>query len=454
MPLSELPPAPTESTGDELPLVRVAPPGPRTRALTEKLGALENPAFQKRRDARTQAADGAEMGPIVLSRGQGSNVWDADDNRYVDLAAGFGAIALGHGAPALDRAVSAQAGRLVQGLGDMYASEPKIALIERLAKLHPSQPARVMLAATGADAVTAAIKTARLATGKPGIVAFEGAYHGLSYGPLAACGLRASYRAPFADQLNAHVSFAPYPRSASDLDASLAAVDAALAKGDVGAILVEPILGRGGCVVPPDGFFAALVERAHAKGALVIADEIWTGMGRSGAMVLSAREASADIVVLGKALGGGLPIAACLASDAVAQAWARDEEVVHTSTHAGWPLACAAAITTLDTVRFRKLDERAAAVGARFAATLARELDGAPGFVAVRGLGLLLGVELSSGALGLRALRGWLARGFLATTAGAGHEVLVATPSFTIDEALLDAAAAALREVLGALRGG
>jgi len=388
------------------------------------------------------------MGPIVLSRGLGSNVWDADDNRYVDLAAGFGAVALGHGAPFIERAISSQSGRLVQGLGDMYASEPKVALLERLVKLHPSQPARAMLAATGADAVTAALKTARLFTGMPGIIAFEGAYHGLSYGPLAACGFRGSYRAPFADQLNPHVRFAPYPRAAADLAASLAAVDAALVAGGVGAILVEPMLGRGGCIVPPEGFFAALVERAHAHGALVIADEIWTGMGRSGAMVLSAREAAADIVVLGKALGGGLPISACLLSDAVAQAWARDEEVVHTSTHAGWPLACAAATAVLDTIRFRKLDARAEDVGARFIASLNERLAAAPGFVAVRGRGLMVGVELSSGALGLRALRGWLARGFVATTGGAGHEVLVATPPLTIDETLLDAAAVALREVL------
>jgi 4-aminobutyrate aminotransferase/(S)-3-amino-2-methylpropionate transaminase len=457
VPLSELPPPPTESTGEELPLIKTAPPGPRSRALAEKLGRLENPAFQKRRDARKESAGGADMGPIVLARGLGSNVWDADDNRYVDLAAGFGAVSLGHRANAIERAITSQSDRLTQGLGDLYASEPKIALLERLAKLHPTQPARVMLATSGAEAVTAAIKTACLATGKPGLIAFEGAYHGLSYAPLSACGYKESYRAPFAEQLNPHVSFAPYPHDAASLEVSLAAVDATLAKGRVGAILVEPILGRGGLVVPPAGFLAALVERAHARGALVIADEVWTGIGRSGAVVLSAREVAVDIVVLGKALGGGFPIAACSMSEAVGGAWARpagpvgpagDDEVVHTSTHAGWPLACAAAIAVLDTVRFRKLDERAEAVGARFMASLAAQLEGAPGFVGVRGRGLVVGVELASGALGLRALRGWLQKGFVATTAGGSHQVLVATPPLTIEEPLLDAAAVALREVL------
>jgi len=454
VPLSELPPPPTESTGDELPLVRTDVPGPRTRALIEKLGKLENPAFQKRRDARKESAGGEDMGPIVLSRGLGSNVWDADDNRYVDLAAGFGAVALGHGAPSLERAVSAQSERLTQGLGDLYASEPKIALLERLAKLHPlgqrGGAARVMLATSGAEAVTAAIKTACLATGKPGLVAFEGAYHGLSYAPLSACGYKESYRAPFAAQLNPHVSFIGYPHDAASLEVAFAAVEAALAAGEVGAILVEPILGRGGLIVPPDGFLAGLVERAHAHGALVIADEVWTGVGRSGAVVLSARETTADIVVLGKALGGGLPIAACLVEEEIAEAWAREGEVVHTSTHAGWPVACAAAIAVLDTVRFRKLDERAETVGARFRERLAAELKGARGFVGVRGKGLIVGVELASGALGLRALRGWLQRGFVATTAGGSHHVLVATPPLTIDESLLVAAAVALREVLDA----
>src|SRR5690606_7484609 len=141
-------------------------------------------------------------------------------------------------------------------------------------------------------------------------------------------GFKASYRAPFADQLNAHVHFAPYPGAPADLDRSLAAVDAALATGEVGAILVEPILGRGGCVVPPAGFLAALRERAHARGALLVADEIWTGLARTGHLVRSSLEVEADVLVLGKALGGGYPIAACIAPESIAAAWARADEVV------------------------------------------------------------------------------------------------------------------------------
>src|SRR5262249_58053683 len=128
-------------------------------------------------------------------------------------------------------------------VGDVYATDAKIALLERLASLHPGVRPRVLLGQSGSDAITAALKTARLATGKPGVVAFEGAYHGLGYGPLATCGVRPSYRLPFADQLNPRVAFAPYPRVAADLDRALDTVERALRAGDVGAVLVEPVLG-------------------------------------------------------------------------------------------------------------------------------------------------------------------------------------------------------------------
>src|SRR5689334_8787858 len=154
-------------------------------------------------------------GAIVYQTGLGANVVDVDGNRYVDLAAGFGALLTGHCHPAIQRVLEIQAARLTQALGDLYPSDAKIALLERLSRLYPEPRARVIVGQSGADAVTAALKTAVLATGKPGVVAFNGAYHGLSYAPLAACGLRESYRAPFAAQLGTHVTFADYPGDAA-----------------------------------------------------------------------------------------------------------------------------------------------------------------------------------------------------------------------------------------------
>jgi 4-aminobutyrate aminotransferase/(S)-3-amino-2-methylpropionate transaminase len=450
MPLSEFPLPPADAAGDDPPEIRVAPPGPMSRSAVARLEQVECPAFGHRRSARAEQS-GAEMLPIVLSTGKGSNLFDVDGNRYVDLIAGFGALLLGHAATPVIRAVEGQAARLVQGLGDVYSADAKIALLERLAALHPGVRPRVLLAQSGSDAVTAAIKTARLATGRPGLVAFEGAYHGLGYAPLPACGVRPSYRAPFADQLNPHVTFAPYARTHADVDRALSAVEEALAGGDVGAVLIEPILGRGGCVVPPDAFVKGVVEVAHRHGALVIADEIWTGLGRAGSMVRStAIGAPADILCFGKGLGGGVPVSACVAAEDAMMAWARDPEVVHTSTHAGSPIACAAAVATLDALRFRKLVARSGEVGHTARVALRAALEGVPGFVEVRGAGLMIGVELDTGDRALRVTRGMLARGYLVLTGGLRSEVLTLTPPLTIREERLADAAGALREVLRA----
>ncbi len=450
MPLSEFPGPLETASGNDPPEVRVAPPGPMSRAAAGRLAEVECPAFGQRRRDRA-AVSGVELGPILLQSGRGSNLYDVDGNRYVDLAAGFGSVLLGHGATSMLRALEAQADRLVQALGDVYSADSKIALLERLVTLHPGNKPKALLTQSGSDAVTAAIKTAMLATGKPGLFAFEGAYHGMGYAPLPACGLRESLRAPFAAQLNPKVTFAPYPGAEADLDRALAPVEAALRAGETGAVLVEPLLGRGGCVVPPASFMTTLCDLAHRHGALVIADEIWTGLGRSGALVRStAVGATPDILCFGKGLGGGLPISACVGSDEVMSAWARTSEVVHTSTHAGWPLACATAIATLDTLRFKQLVPRARDAGDRFLALLRGELAGAPGFVEARGAGLMIGVELTSGPLATHAARAFLAKGYIVLSGGLRGETLTFTPALTIDEELLAPVPRTLREILEA----
>ena len=438
-------------TGCETPHVRTPIPGPRSLELTARLARRECPAFEARRETRSRAS-GDDLSPIVLARGLGSNVWDVDDNRYVDLAAGFGSVLLGHGAPELLRAAAAQSNDLVQGLGDLYPSEPKILLIERLARLHPDPDARVILCQSGADAVTAALKTAALATGKHGLVAFDGGYHGLGYAPLAACGFRPSFREPFAPELNPDVHFAPYPRSESDCAASLDAVDRALTSGEIAAVLLEPIQGRGGVVVPPPGFLRDLASAAHRKGALVIADEIWTGLGRAGAMVRSiVGGVTPDIVCFGKGLGGGFSISACVGSDEAMRGWARGGEVIHTSTHAGAPLPCASALKVLDRIEDARLDTRAAASGERLKSAL-RDVAKRHSIVTdVRGEGLMVGIEHASGALGLRAMKGLLERGIISTVGGTGGEVVVLTPSLVIDESLFEACAEAFDATWSAL---
>jgi 4-aminobutyrate aminotransferase/(S)-3-amino-2-methylpropionate transaminase len=382
------------------------------------------------------------MGPpastsgIVLVRGLGANLWDADGNRYVDLAAGFGSLLLGHGHPALLAALRNQSERLLLALGDVYPSDVKVELLERLVALYP-EPAQALLAQSGSDAVSGALKTAALATGRPGVVAFGGAYHGLGYGPLAACGLRESYREPFAAQLGRHVRFAPYPSSRVVVAESLSIVQRELAQGTVGAVLVEPILGRGGVIVPPAEFLPELYRLTREHSALLVADEIWTGLGRSGSVAYSLAGALPDLICFGKGLGGGLPVSAVIGRREVMAAWQRPAEVIHTATFAGAPPACAAALATLALLESDGLVDRAQRVGAEFRSALSRIVG--PRGLSLRGAGLMLGIEVGTrpGAA-VALMNDLLARGYLTTTGGGQREVLVLTPALTIDERLLD----------------
>lgn len=428
-----------------------SPSTPRTDEHLARLAAVDCPAFGHRRQTREGAADGAS--PLVLARGEGDVLVDVDGRRFVDLAAGFGAAILGHGHPAILEAIDGQSRRLVQGLGDVFSSDTKINLLEQLAGLHPGEHPKVLLGQSGGDAVTAALKTAVLSTGRPGVLAFDGAYHGLGYGPLPACGFRASFREPFATQLSRAVRFAPYPglRGASE-EASLAFAAEVLERDEIGAVLVEPLLGRGGCVVPPPSFLPALAELARRHGALLVADEIWTGVGRAGAWVRSVADGvTPDILCLGKALGGGLPISACIAPAAIMEGWTRHGEVVHTSTHAGAPLACAAALATLTELRDGDHIARAAALGDELRAKLVVELE-TLGDVArdVRGRGMMIGLELRDAATAQRLVAGLLDRGYLAITGGVDGATLTLTPALTIARAHLLGLVDAVREILAA----
>jgi 4-aminobutyrate aminotransferase/(S)-3-amino-2-methylpropionate transaminase len=333
----------------------------------------------------------------------------------------------------------------------VYPSEAKIALCERLAKLHPAGDALTIVAQSGADAISAALKTAVLATGRPGVIAFEGSYHGLSYAPLAASDLRVSYRAPFAAQLNPHVTFVPYPKD--DPELAIESLRLALAKGNVGAVLSEPILGRGGAIVPPDGFLADVARLARREGALFVADEIWTGLGRSGSLLRSTSEGvEPDLICLGKGLGGGLPISACIGRREVMQCWSRDEEVVHTSTFAGAPLACTTALATLDTLGREELPERAARVGADWLSELRRVTKPIASVREVRGAGLMLGIDLGERpGIASELAKLLLESGWITSTGGGGREVLMLTPPLNIAEALLDAFVAQVKDALSEL---
>lgn len=440
-------------TGQELPELRTLVGGPQSHSWLVKMQRVAAPMGPRPQPGRRRVG-------VVFSRGEGCNLWDVDGNRYVDLAAGFGALLLGHQHPYVTRALHLQCNRLMQALGDVYPSDAKIGLLNQLVELYPGGPAQGILGQSGADAVSAALKTAQLYTGRPGVIGFHGAYHGLSYGPLSLCGLRESYRAPFLEQLNPHVQFAPYPTSAEELRTTLQTVEQWLRSGRFGAILVEPILGRGGVRVPEAGFLPGLRELSARHGALLVLDEIWTGLGRSGAWLAASeslqttgepsssnRSEFADIVCLGKGLGGGVPMSACIGHRNVMQAWSQEHEVVHTSTFAGAPLACAAAVATLDALGRGGLVERAERVGSQYLATLRERLSGYD--VEVRGRGLMIGIDLGDrpGAAAT-VCEQLLQAGFVFSTGGGGRECVIATPALIIEPYLLEASIEPLQQAL------
>ncbi len=425
------------------PDVKVPPPGPRSREIAARLSRVDNPSFDERRAGRADKS-GEDHTPIVYASARGSNVTCADGNRYVDLVMGFGACIFGHAPKWLTFEVARVQSELPLALGDVYASEAKAVCEEKLAALFPEPGARVILGLSGADAVTAALKTAVLATGKSGVVAFHGGYHGLSYAPLAACGLAPAFRAPFEAQLGSHVRFTSYPdgsapHPALELHRALEEADAQAGACDAGAIIVEPILGRGGCIVPPEGFLRGLREICDRRGALLIADEIWTGMGRSGALLASLAETTPDLVCVGKGLGGGFPISACLGRESAMAGWgAHGGSAIHTATHFASPPACAAASLTMDVLHKHRAWERSASVGATFKAALAKT------GLAVTGQGLMLGVRMTDAGHALAVCRRLLARGYIALTGGMHGDVVTLTPALNIPEPLLLTAAKAL----------
>jgi acetylornithine/N-succinyldiaminopimelate aminotransferase len=333
--------------------------------------------------------------PVALVEGRGSRVRDVEGREYVDLTAGWGVCAVGHCHPELVRAISEQAGRLMQTT-NLFYTLPQLDLIERLAEITPEPLTRSFLVSSGAEAVEGALKLAYRASGRREFVSTHGSFHGRTLGGLSVIG-QAKHRERYAPILHEQ-TFVPF----DDLDAARAAVNERVA-----ALIVEPVQGEGGVNVPSPGYLAGLREICDAAGALLIADEVQTGIGRTGAWVaVDHAGVSPDILTLGKGLGGGFPVAAFLCSEAVAKTV---EPGDHGGTYAGNPLAAAAANAVLRVITEDGLVERAAELGARLLARLAAFAEEHPQHAeAARGQGLLVGLvlrdEARAASLALRAL--------------------------------------------------
>lgn len=389
--------------------------------------------------------------PVVWERARGTHVWDAQGRQYLDLTAAFGVAAAGHANPRVVRAGTAQMRRLPHAMGDVHPHAGKAQLARELSRLTyerwsaGKQHGKTIFCNSGFEAVEAALKTARLATGKPGIIAFEGAYHGLGYGTLNATH-RAHFRKPFRDQLRQFGQYVPYPLDAAELKRTLHAVHSLLSRGDIGAVLIEPIQARGGIHLPSPDLLPSLAQICSKIGALLVVDEIYTGFGRTGKwFAVEHSRTTPDLVCLGKALTGGFPLSACVGRAVVMDAaWPKSQgEAIHTSTFLGNPVGCAMAMAQIQEIKTAKLVSRSAALGKLLLHELQSTLN-APS----RGLGLMAGVELASGDVAVQVMKRMLDMGYIVLPEGEHGNVIGLTPPLTITARELRRAIHALKIVL------
>jgi 4-aminobutyrate aminotransferase-like enzyme len=409
--------------------------------------------------------------PIVWERAQGVHVWDAAGKKYLDLTAAFGVAAAGHANKNVVRTGQKQMAKLLHAMGDVHPHALKAQLarelsrltFERWAKTIPHSALRaphlgkVVFSNSGFEAVESALKTAVLATGRRGILAFEGGYHGLGYGALNATH-REHFRGPFRSQLREFGHFAKYSKAMSDLPALEKSLRQLFRREKIGAILVEPVQARGGINVPPPEFLPRLRKLCDEHGALLILDEIYTGFGRTGKWFACEHSGAVpDLICLGKALTGGFPLSACVGrADLMDAAWpASNGEAIHTSTFLGHPVGCAMALAQIAEIRRLKLVERSARMGEFLLAELGKLPVSSFKFqVSARGLGLMTGIELTlpngkpATQLALNAIKTLLQRGYIFLPEGEHANIISFTPPLTISESQLAEAVRALADAL------
>jgi 4-aminobutyrate aminotransferase-like enzyme len=408
--------------------------------------------------------------PMVWERAKDVFVWDADGKKYLDLTGAFGVAAAGHANPRVVKAGQMQMGRLPHAMGDVHPHALKAGLARELSRItferwshithHASRiTGKTLFSNSGFEAVESALKTAILATGRHGVIAFTGAYHGLGYGALNATH-RDFFRKPFQPQLREFARFVPFPARSTDLATVEFQIRHLIRREWIGAVLVEPVQARGGINVPPPEFLPLLRKLCDESGTLLIADEIYTGFGRTGKwFACEHADVAPDLICLGKALTGGFPLSACVGrADLMDAAWpASRGEAIHTSTFLGNPVGCAMALAQIAEIEKLKLPERSAQLGEFLLAelqSLPSEISNLKFEIHARGLGLMAGVELRrhdgspATAETFAAIKTLLQRGFIFLPEGEYGNVISFTPPLTITKAQLAKAVAALAEVL------
>ncbi|MES2981451.1 MAG: aspartate aminotransferase family protein [Verrucomicrobiota bacterium] len=422
-----------------LPKIFTSVPGEKSLAWGKRLVEVE---------CRNTTFVGADW-PIFWERAEGVNVWDVDGNRFLDMTSGFGVAGLGYGFTA--EALRRQSDVLLHAMGDVHPARVKVELCEALSEITyerwEGKKGKCLFGNSGFEAVEAALKTAVLKTGRAGILSFEGAYHGLGYGALLGQGI-GWFREPFEGQIAKVTERIHFPNVSEGLEKfreELGRVDGS----KIGAVLVEPIQGRGGIVVPREGFLAELRAWCDEVGAVLIFDEIYTGFWRTGKMFACEWEVVVpDLICLGKALSGGFPISVCVGRAEVMDAWPESGgEALHTSTFLGNPMGCAMALEAIRRYRAPEMENLVREAADNLESGL-RKLESLEVVREVRGRGLMMGVEMDSGERVLDLVKAMLRAGVIALPDGPKGDVLALTPPLGICEEEMDFSVELLRTLI------
>jgi 4-aminobutyrate aminotransferase/(S)-3-amino-2-methylpropionate transaminase len=415
-----------------LPKINTAIPGPKSRQLMAELAVYESPAITARYLARAES--GGIDCPIVFAKTEDVFIEDVDGNRFIDLTAGFGVAIAGHARSEIVIAAQEQLAAMPHAMGDAFPAKNKVDLAKKLAQITPGDLQRSLFASAGFEAVEAALKTALLKTGKPGVIAFENAYHGLGYGALAVTSYRKSFREPFLSQLNPHVQHLPYP---ADLDDFAEQLETTILKSvvPIGAVIIEPILGRGGIIEASLESLRQIRDITQRHQIVMIVDEIYTGFGRTGDwFAITAANVVPDLLCVGKGMSGGFPISAAIGTDEVMSGW-KDTlgEAIHTSTFLGNPVGCAMALASINLLENGLLLD-VKSIGNYFKEKL-HELQANYSFISdVRGRGLMLGMEFNhvDKNFSLKLSKKLLQCGLICLPCGLYGNILSFTPPYTI----------------------
>lgn len=372
--------------------------------------------------------------PIILDKAFDSTIIDVEGKSYIDLCAGFGSTILGHNPDAIREVFSKYSNQnyapLIQGMGDVYPTSGKIKFLDEISNMMPAHLNRGALSLTGSQSVEFAIRSAHLYNGKKKFIAFKGGYHGTELGVLSLTWSQ-KFSSKFTDLYPQDTTyFLPFNGTISEMKSSIK--EQQIDRNEISAVIVEPIQGRNGIIIPDKDWLKSLADLTKELGALLIFDEVFTGFGRTGEITQSHLH-HCDILCIGKALGGGIPLSGCFSSDEIMNSWPESSgEAIHTGTFFGHSLSCEIGLNVLEEFQNKELWKRSKTLGKKSLELLRENLKN-PKIKEIRGIGLMLAIELQAGK-GIEVMGKLRKLGVHALVSGAKGESISITPALNISE--------------------